>query len=69
MNIELLLDLLDDHGFDNVHGLATRVTYLPTVSSSCPIGLLDIRMPHIDGYAVMEQLQNILQTRRPLSLY
>jgi len=37
VNIELLLDLLDDHGFDNVHGLSDRVTYLPTVSSSCPI--------------------------------
>ena len=54
VNIELLLDLLDDHGFDNVHGLSDPRHVLAYCQQQLPdLILLDIRMPHIDGYAVL----------------
>lgn len=66
VNIELLLDLLDDHGFDNVHGLSDPRHVLAYCQQQLPdLILLDIRMPHIDGYAVMEQLQEHFADQTP----
>ena len=46
VNIELLLDLLDDHGFDNVHGLSDPRHVLAYCQQQLPdLILLDIRMP------------------------
>lgn len=57
-NVELLLDLLDAHDFQNVHGISDPRHVLPYCQRQLPdLILLDIRMPHMDGYAVFEQLQ------------
>ncbi|WP_447926711.1 GGDEF/EAL domain-containing response regulator [Vreelandella sp. EE27] len=56
-NVELLLDLLDDHGFDNTHGMSDPREVVSYCQRKRPdLMLLDIRMPHMDGYAVMEAL-------------
>ena len=66
INVELLLDLLDDHGFDNVHGLSDPRQVLQHCQQAMPdLILLDIRMPHLDGYSVMEQLQATFAEHAP----
>ncbi|WP_249978701.1 EAL domain-containing response regulator [Vreelandella olivaria] len=58
INIELLLDLLDDHGFDNIHGINDSREVISHCQQTLPdLILLDIRMPYLDGYAVIGQLQ------------
>lgn len=57
-NVDLLLDLLDAHDFQNVHGISDPHHVLPYCQRQLPdLILLDIRMPYMDGYAVFEQLQ------------
>lgn len=59
VNIELILDLLDDHGFENCHGISDPRDVLGYCQQQLPdLLLLDIRMPHLDGYAVIEQLNS-----------
>lgn len=59
INVELLLDLLDDHGFANTHGISDPRQVLAYCQQQLPdLILLDIRMPYLDGYAVIHQLQN-----------
>ncbi|MCP1317344.1 EAL domain-containing protein [Vreelandella lionensis] len=66
VNVELLLDLLDDHGFDNVHGISDPRHVLTHCQRQLPdLILLDIRMPHLDGYAVMGQLQEHFADQTP----
>ena len=66
INVELLLDLLDDQGFDNVHGLSDPRLVLAHCQAALPdLILLDIRMPYIDGYGVMEQLQSTFAEHTP----
>ncbi|GGC87843.1 EAL domain-containing response regulator [Vreelandella lutescens] len=66
INVELLLDLLDDHGFDNVHGLSDPRQVLPHCQQALPdLILLDIRMPYLDGYGVIEQLQGAFAEQTP----
>ncbi|WP_252106914.1 MULTISPECIES: EAL domain-containing protein [unclassified Halomonas] len=58
INVELLTDLLEEHGYDNVHGLSDSREVLGYCQRHCPdLVLLDIRMPHLDGYAVTEALK------------
>ncbi len=66
INVELLLDLLDDQGFDNVHGLSDPRLVLAHCQEALPdLILLDIRMPYLDGYGVMEQLQSTFAEHTP----
>ncbi|QHD50761.1 EAL domain-containing protein [Vreelandella aquamarina] len=66
INVELLLDLLDDQGFDNVHGLSDPRLVLAHCQAALPdLILLDIRMPYLDGYGVMEQLQSTFAEHTP----
>lgn len=61
VNVEMMLDLLDDHGFDHVHGLSDPREVLGYCRAARPdLLLLDIRMPHLDGYGVIEQLREHL---------
>ncbi|MGS2742779.1 GGDEF/EAL domain-containing response regulator [Halomonas sp. LS-001] len=66
VNVELMLDLLDDHGFDHVHGISDPREVLEYCQTTLPdLLLLDIRMPHLDGYDVIEQLREHFQQRTP----
>lgn len=65
-NVEMLLDLLDDQGFSRVSGLTDSRQVLEHCRQQTPdLILLDIRMPHLDGYAVIEQLRQALGERAP----
>ncbi|WP_386079671.1 putative bifunctional diguanylate cyclase/phosphodiesterase [Vreelandella sp. F11] len=58
VNIELMFDLLDEYGFENIHGINDPREVLTHCQQQLPdLLLLDIRMPHLDGYAVIEQLR------------
>ncbi|SDO20284.1 putative bifunctional diguanylate cyclase/phosphodiesterase [Vreelandella arcis] len=66
VNVELMLDLLDDQGFHNIHGLSDPREVLAHCQQKLPdLLLLDIRMPHLDGYAVIEQLNNAFERQTP----
>ncbi|MWJ29237.1 EAL domain-containing protein [Halomonas sp. ZH2S] len=66
VNVELMLDLLDDHGFENVTGLSDPRQVLAHCERQLPaLILLDIRMPHLDGYMVIEQLQQRFCSQTP----
>lgn len=66
VNIELMLDLLDDHGFDNVNGISDPRDVLGYCQQALPdLLLLDIRMPHMDGYDVIEQVREHFQQLTP----
>lgn len=57
-NVELILDLLEDEGFTHVEGITDPREVLSFCEAGLPsLILLDIRMPHLDGYGVIEQLQ------------
>lgn len=57
VNIELMFDLLDEYGFENIHGINDPREVLRHCQQQLPdLLLLDIRMPHLDGYAVIEEL-------------
>jgi len=66
VNVELMLDLLDDQGFENSHGLSDPRDVLGYCQQQLPdLLLLDIRMPHLDGYAVIEQLNHAFGRQTP----
>ena len=66
VNVELLLDLLDEHGFENTHGISDPRLVLAHCQLQLPdLILLDIRMPHLDGYAVINQLHEHFAHRMP----
>ncbi|MFG6160012.1 putative bifunctional diguanylate cyclase/phosphodiesterase [Halomonas sp. 1390] len=66
VNIELLQDLLEDHGYQHVAGLTDSREVLAYCRAQVPdLLLLDIRMPHLDGYAVLEGLQEAFGVEAP----
>lgn len=66
INIELILDLLDEYGFENVHGINDPRKVLAHCQQQLPdLLLLDIRMPHLDGYAVIEELRKHFAEQMP----
>ncbi|MEL7894034.1 two-component system response regulator [Vreelandella neptunia] len=66
INIELMFDLLDEYGFENIHGINDPREVLPHCQRHLPdLLLLDIRMPHLDGYAVIEQLSTYFAEQMP----
>ncbi|MBV2135004.1 EAL domain-containing protein [Pseudomonas sp. MAP12] len=57
-NVELLLDLLDEHGYGNVRGLCEPRQLAALLEQGLPdLLLLDIRMPHLSGLQVLDQLR------------
>lgn len=66
VNIELMLNLLNEYGFENVHGINDPKEVLAHCRQQLPdLLLLDIRMPHLDGYAVIEQLSEHFAEQMP----
>lgn len=66
VNVELLQDLLEDHGYQDVAGLTDPREVLAHCRAQAPdLLLLDVRMPHLDGYGVLEALQAAFGTEAP----
>ncbi|ATJ84615.1 putative bifunctional diguanylate cyclase/phosphodiesterase [Halomonas beimenensis] len=66
VNVELLLDLLEDQGFENAAGLEDPREVLDHCRARRPdLILLDLRMPHLDGYAVIAQLKDAFGDQAP----
>lgn len=66
VNIDLMLDLLEEYGFANVHGINDPRQVLTHCQHQLPdLLLLDIRMPYLDGYAVIEALQHHFGDQTP----
>lgn len=57
VNLKLLEDLLDREGFEQVLSTTESINTINLVSAFEPdIILLDLMMPKLDGYAILEQL-------------
>ncbi|MDX1464988.1 MAG: EAL domain-containing protein [Halomonas sp.] len=66
VNVELLQDLLEDQGYQRVDGLSDPREVIAHCRAQAPdLLLLDIRMPHLDGYAVLEALQAAFGVEAP----
>lgn len=58
MNVEVLVSLLEDQGFEQVEGMTDPRQLLSRVASKTPdLIFLDVRMPHISGLELLEALQ------------
>jgi CheY-like chemotaxis protein len=56
-NVELLEGFLADEGYSDLHGTTDSRRVLSLFNALRPdLILLDLHMPHMDGFAVMEQL-------------
>lgn len=69
INLEMLGDLLEDHGYTDLVLLDDAREVLAHCRARLPdLILLDIRMPHLDGYGVLEQLQRAFGERAPAAI-
>ncbi|MDX1266808.1 MAG: response regulator, partial [Oceanisphaera sp.] len=58
INVELLVQLLEDYGYRGVRGETDPRRLDDLLKAGMPdLLLLDIRMPHINGYQVLERLK------------
>lgn len=63
VNVSLLERLLKKEGYSNLLTLTDSRKVVTTVRQWGPdLILLDLMMPHLDGFAVMEQLQSVIPT-------
>lgn len=59
-NVELLLALLEDEGYSRVEGICDPREVQPRVKARRPdLVLLDVRMPYLSGFDVMQQLNTL----------
>ena len=66
INVEMLLDLLDDHGFDNLEGISDSRQVMASCEACKPdLILLDIRMPYLNGHTLIEQLHQAYGDHAP----
>lgn len=60
-NLELLRELLRREGYTNVHCLSDPARAMPVFLELAPdIVLLDLMMPVVDGYAVLDSLNRLV---------
>jgi len=65
-NVMLLEDILENAGYENISSLTDPREVLAECEQYYPdLILLDIRMPHMSGFDVMEQLTEKLGSNRP----
>lgn len=68
-NVELLLALLEEEGYRHVEGITDPRAVQPRVCERPPdLVLLDVRMPHLSGFEVMQQL-DALGERAPAVIF
>jgi putative two-component system response regulator len=68
-NIRLLEHLLDEWGCHNIESTTNPLQALPLFLGQQPdIVLLDLMMPALDGFGVMEQLQKVIPTHAYLPI-
>lgn len=66
-NVMLLEDVLNDAGFKNIECITDPRLVEASVRAKKPhIILLDIRMPHMDGFAVLEMLSKVFSDGLPM---
>lgn len=65
-NIDVLTQMLVNHGFTNISAITDPREAEPMYrATGFDLVLLDIRMPHLDGYQVMEQIRAVERDRIP----
>lgn len=66
INIELLQNLLEDEGYTRFEGMSDPRNVIARVETLCPdLILLDVRMPYLSGFDVMEQLREAFGEQAP----
>ena len=57
-NVALLEAILSDHGFERVRGLTdSRAAIKSCLDFEPDLVLLDLMMPHVDGFAILESIR------------
>ena len=65
-NIDVLMQMLVNHGFTNISAITDPREAEPMYRATAfDLVLLDIRMPHLDGYQVMERIKAVEQNGTP----
>lgn len=66
VNVDLLASLLEDEGFERVECMTDPRQLMPRVKQKSPdLIFLDIRMPHITGLELLQQLRELLGDQLP----
>lgn len=66
VNVDLLASLLEDEGFSQVESMTDPRQLMPRVAQKRPdLIFLDIRMPHISGLELLQQLRESLGDNMP----
>ena len=70
VNVELLENLLEDAGYQQLEGVTSPFAAESRIQQRCPdLVLLDIRMPGMDGLELMQRLQTRLGERMPAVIF
>lgn len=65
-NVALLESVLEEEGFDQVYGLSDPRLVMDALAHNLPhLILLDIRMPFMDGYEILENVKRQYQDETP----
>lgn len=62
-NLELLVQILDEHGYDTRPALNAQVALGAVEYTQPDLILLDIRMPEMDGFELCKRLKSVQNTR------
>jgi DNA-binding response OmpR family regulator len=62
-NLKLLVQILDDHGYDTRPALNAQVALGAVEYTQPDLILLDIRMPEMDGFELCKRLKSVKKTR------
>ncbi|OOV86677.1 EAL domain-containing response regulator [Oceanospirillum linum] len=66
VNVDLLASMLEDEGFEQIECMTDPRKLMPRVKQKCPdLIFLDIRIPHITGLELLEQLRDQLPDKQP----
>ena len=58
-NVSILKHLLEQSGFNNIEAITDPREVIPSITANgCDLLLLDLEMPHLSGYEVVEQVRS-----------